>query len=215
MAKEIITIGPLGGNSYWECNEPFGIVKRYIQLYINGEKASAQRSAFDSHNEWLEGVERVRSLASIINDYWYKTEPLYLDQKDAFDTPKIQNILIALSGWDFFIKGRYPNAVISSKHGWPGFPHKVDFDGRTIVCDEACLDFAKGTFKLDGWYKETRETASYYCSLSYIEKTLIKKLLRAYFLNNIDFISKFLQKLSFHAYSNLSDYMKNGFLKLE
>ena len=215
MAKEKITIGPLGGNSYWECNEPFGIVKRYIQLYINGEKASTQRSAFDSRNEWLNGVERVRSLASIINDYWYKTESLSLDQKEAFETPKIHNILGALSGWEFYIKGRYPNAVISSKHGWPGFPLNVDFDGKTIVCNEACLDFANGTFNLDGWNKQTREKTSYSCTLSYTEKALIKKLLRAYFLNNIDFQSKFLQKLSFHAYSNLSDYMKNGFLKLE
>lgn len=213
MSKTIITIGPLGGNSYWECNEPFGIVKRYIQLYINGQKASTQRSAFDSHSEWLDGVERVRALASIINDYWYKTETLNTEEKNAFDSLKMKNILRALSGWDFFIKGNYPKSTISSIHGWPGTPTFVEFDGKTIKCNEAKLDFSNSIFQLEGTYKYIDESASYTCSLSYTEKSLIKKLLRAYFLNNIEFRSKFLQKLSFSAYSQLSDYMKYGYLK--
>lgn len=213
MAKQIISIGPLGGNSYWECNEPFGIVKRYIQLYINGQKASTQRSAYDSHGEWLDSVERVRALASLINDYWYKTETLYEEEKDLFDSSKMKNILGALSGWEFYIKGNYPNTIISSLHGWPGFPLYVEFEGRSIRCHEARLDFANSIFELDGTYKDTTECASYSCTLSFREKSLIKKLLRAYFLNNIVFQSQFLQKLKFSAYSNLSDYMKNGYLK--
>lgn len=213
MAKEIISIGPLDGDSYWECNEPFGITKRYIQLFINGQKASTHRSCFDSHNEWLDGVDKVRALASIFNDYWFKTESLSSEQVNIYDTPKIQGILYALSGWVLHLKGRYPNIIATSQHKWPGFRHEIDFDGRTIICDEACLDFEKSTFKVEGWKKNSDEKTSYSCTLSYVEKTLIKKLLRAYFLNNIVFCSQFLNELKFSAYPNLSDYLKNGFLK--
>ena len=111
--------------------------------------------------------------------------------------------------------GTAMNSIISSLHGWPGFPLYVEFEGRSIRCHEARLDFANSIFELDGTYKDTTECASYSCTLSYRDKSLIKKLLRAYFLNNIVFQSQFLQKLSFSAYSNLSDYMKNGYLSFK
>ena len=34
----------------------------------------------------------------LINDYWYKTETLYEEEKDLFDSSKMKNILGALSG---------------------------------------------------------------------------------------------------------------------
>ena len=38
---------------------------------------------------------------------WYKTETLYEEEKDLFDSSKMKNILGALSGWEFYIKGNY------------------------------------------------------------------------------------------------------------
>ena len=209
MAKEIIYIKPLN-NSYWECKEPLGIVNRYIQLYIGGKGVS--RCSFDNRQEWLEGIETVKSMASIVNSYPYKSEPLSFDEKKLFDTPKIQNILLSLSGWQLFIKKKYPHLDLQSVHEWPGIRHMVEFSGKKIICSNSFLVFDSKYLEIHGLNQETSELELYSDTLSNIELNLIRKFIRADLLNRLDSISRFL-KVSFNWSSTISDYMKGGFLK--
>ena len=123
----------------------------------------------------------------------------------------MQNILISLSGWQLFIKQKYPHLDIQSVHGFPGFKHTVEFEGKAILCSNAFVVFDSKYFEIQGHNKNSHEFEVYSDTLSYKEMELIRKLIRADLLNRIDFVSRFL-KVSFSFKTSIEEYMKGGFL---
>ncbi len=209
MGKEIITIQPIS-NSYWECNEPWGFVRRYIQLYENGIAVQNGRCTFDSHQDWLKGVENLRCAASIINSSPSKKDHLSKAERELYETKKIQNILCALSGWQLFIYERYPNLEIESNFNWPSFPMALDIEGKTILCKSVYISSKSRTYVIMGRNKETDSNESYEDELSVEELELIRKILRVGLLTQLKLITT---KLAFSHKGSLSKYIESGFIE--
>ncbi|MBD5336671.1 MAG: hypothetical protein HDR95_05105 [Bacteroides sp.] len=196
-------------NSYWLAKESlFG--GKTIALVINKQRQSNTFSCKDSSQyEYL--IKELKSLARFLN-YTPITDVISNSEIEISETDNFLNFRYALNGILSFT-GSYPNLVIESTHGFPGYKMPVNINGDTIICLRAKFNFANCQLDVEGYVKGTTDYHNEFMFVSREYKEIYRKLLRSSFLCRIDWVSRFMNFSPMINDNTVVNGIRNGYLR--
>lgn len=196
-------------NSYWLAKESlFG--SKTIALFINNQKQPNIFGCKDSyHYESL--IKELRSLATLLNST-PMTDVISNSEIEISKSDKFLNFRYALNGFLSF-SGSYPNLVIESSHGFPGYKMPVKINGDTIICSRAKFNFSNCQLNVEGYVKGTVEFHKEFMFVPREYKEVLRMLLRASYLCRIDWVSRFMNFSPMINDNTIVNGIRNGYLR--
>lgn len=164
---------------------------RRISLTINGNTCPNSYLCKDD-DEFNSLIEQIKSLATLLNSNSV-FEPIdYISKAEValFESEEFQNIRFAFSGQIEF-SGTYPDITLYVHQGYPGYKLKVKANGFDILCSLATFNFATRKLDIRGLdQQQNRRKETIYCSSQQTE--LLRKIIRIKYLNNIEWVTRFM-----------------------
>ncbi len=195
-------------NSYWLAKESlFG--GKTIDLFINNQKQPNRFCCKDIY-QYENLIKELKSLASILNSTPI-TDVISPSEIEISESEKFLNFLYALNGALSF-SGNYPNLVIESSHGFPGYKIPVKINGDIIICSRAKFNFANCQLNVEGYVKGTSDYHREFMFVPREYKEIFRKLLRASYLSRIDWVSRFMNFSPMISDNTIVNGIRNGYL---
>lgn len=164
---------------------------RRISLTINGNTCPNSYLCKDD-DEFNSLIEQIKSLATLLNSNSV-FEPIdYISKAEValFESEEFQNLRYAFSGEIEFC-GNYPDITLHVHQGFPGYKLKVKANGFDILCSTATFNFATRRLEIQGLDRQQiRRKETIYCSCQQTE--LLRKIIRIKYLNNIEWVTRFM-----------------------
>lgn len=196
-------------NSYWLAKESlFG--GKTIALFINNQKQPNIFSCKDS-SQFENLIKELKSLASLLNSTPI-TDVISNSELEISESEKFINFRYALNGFLSF-SGNYPNVVITSAHGFPGYKMPVIVNGDTIICSRAKFNFSNCQLDVEGYVKGTSNFRNEFMFVPSEYKEVLRKLLRASYLSRIEWVSRFMNFSPMINDSTIVNGIRNGYLR--
>lgn len=209
MADKKIQINPLP-NSFWLAKESF-LGGRNIYLFLNG-KEQLNRYHCKDKKEYMSLIDTLNSIASLFNSSYSKDVNISRREYELSQSEKFKEFLYSLSNSIEF-NGIYPNLTVYVTHSWPSLKLTSHINGKDIICNYAIFNFRTRELKVSGRDRQNnKENVERIESVEY--RNILYALLRAYYLINIEFISRFMN-FSFHPVDLLEKAIEKGFITVK
>ncbi|MDE5883453.1 MAG: hypothetical protein K2H60_17160 [Muribaculaceae bacterium] len=209
MADKKIQINPLP-NSFWLAKESF-LGGRNIYLFLNG-KEQLNRYHCKDKEEYMSLIATLNSIASLFNSSYSKDVNISRREYELSQSEKFKEFLYSLSNSIEF-NGIYPNLTVYITHEWPSLKLTSHINGKDIICNYAIFNFRTRELKVSGRDRQNnKENVERIESVEY--RNILYALLRAYYLINIEFISRFMN-FSFHPVDLLEKAIEKGFITVK
>lgn len=163
------------------------VVKRYVQLY-KGDKAILNRYTCNTHEEWLDAVQRFQSFANFLNKS-HGIDSCLRYQYELMNTDDFKSICISLHGRDVCFDNN--GSIVRTSFVYPDFNIPIIIKDTRITCKSAILNFETGEYVIRG------EDCNYNfrefkLNLDLHTANAIRILMRASYLLNLEWHTRFM-----------------------
>lgn len=197
-------------NSYWLGKESW-LGGRNIYLFLNGQE-QPNRYICKNREEFEARISELNSIASLFNYSFSKDISISKKEYDLARSDEFREFLNSLSNSIEF-NGIYPNLTIYTTHSWPSFKLTSHINGRDFLCSYSIFNFMTCVLKVSGRDKQgNKVNLEQIKSIEY--RNILYALLRAYYLINLQFISRWMN-FSFHSVDLLDKAIEKGFITVK